>query len=284
MTNSMTPSTSTALLILIGVCLGTLACDDNTGDNGPAIDNYYIEAAAEEGLTSETGASITESQIVGTWTMGSIESGMYDEVDINADGSAVYRTYVDVEGADWDETYDMSWELEGSIFSAVMEVTDSEDGVTWTEFFQTSSTAAVVGDQLILGALIRTDGGSDGYDGTWKRFEAEKEDERAGDEYEIYSEVETLTLNISGDTFIGTESWEEEWRWSFSGEIDEGTDNGDNALSGTVSQEGEYLVLRTTDEWYVYTLKPLSNDVMLLAEDEPEYAEEYWEGAVFTRQ
>lgn len=263
--------------------VGMPACDQTVG-LGEFVNNG-LDAADEEGLTTNEYQAISSEKLVATWaTEGKEEKETFI---FERDGQGSYRVgYVSDSSAAYGPQ-PVRWEQRGNVLATIT----TEEASTYTWEYSQVSTIALTGNELTFRALIRTDGAGSGYDGIWKNFTSEREvyDSGAAD---FYDEKRTsiLTMTISGASVTGSIRT----FGSMSGDYidyEESDEDGvyqtdwDNVdtFVGTIMEQDAYVVIERDDGDY-FTLEYIQDGVMKLASGEPERAADEWLETIFYRQ
>ena len=266
------------MMMLVG-CTGE---DKNSSGAAPIDDSYKDELNIEE-LDFNAGATATVDQLTGTWGI-SDEDGS-QTITLNADGSGTYRETEIWDGEQTSYSAPLTWEVDNSVLSAVLSERFTEDGLSCTETDQVVTTVAVVNNGLVMDALLRTAGTGNGYAGTWKAVFGEYESAQCGNEWEKYSGFEEITLQMTADSFVLNESWKGSEEWNVSGDSGSDSDSDAESLEGTITDNGDYLVLEANDDYgTVLTARLLNNNVLQLSWNDPEYALDGFENDIYRRQ
>lgn len=287
-------------IALIFFVFAVSGCGEDTTEGHANLDDTYLDNPELTPLFGDGAILVEKNDLVGTWVQDS-EYEYSDRIVFEADGTGTFSEY--------DEktySYALDWRIDGAILGVSLDESDAECAEQETEIM----TVAVLGDTLYLDALVRTEGSGDTYDGTWMIYAGETGEYVCGEAFEKGQYIDLLTITLSGDAFTATLSWDYSESWSgddshgepvssedsgvassrllprfvFAEGEESESDSGTQSYEGTVTQEGDYLVLRATDEETVYTLNPISANVMQVAEAEPDWAADYWESDIYERE
>lgn len=250
---------------LLAVALISAKCSDNASSDKSIIDNSYLEREELGDLIDNNIALLANAELVGTWQPAKPPSDGFKYVTFSSDakGESLWANSVE-------DPISFSWKLDGNILISRSEEQSqirSKKPCMVTE--QEMTTAAVVNNALYLEPLIRI-AGTNGYNGTWKQTAGEIQETYFDDNDDYIIEIGyiTIALTITDTTFTGTYRETVSMSGITNGDIIDYADDIPKQLQGTVAKEGELLVLRTDDQKAIYSLKLISDNVMLLMEGE----------------
>lgn len=250
--------------ILIAGCGGESITAETKFESGPSVDSDMIDPDGNSGLIALEAISVSPSALNGQWVADPEVAGESTTINMNSTGSGQVSGEITAVAAVDDGSYPISWQLDGNVFSFALDAVTSESDRAegCIDFFQRSSSVAVVDGRMILNALLRTESGTGEYDGKWHAFWSRTEDYECGSDYKAAEYSVALQFNITGDTFTGQLSsyHKNESKLGSSASDSEGIT--EMPIDGTTAFVDGELRLETSKGNYTFVLSPVSQDVM----------------------